>query len=79
MPQGRSAIGAHRLGLVAGCASAPRTPPVDREAKARRPPMPTPRTAAARGGGYYLDDGPGDGPRRPTSTAFRMRSRASRR
>jgi rare lipoprotein A len=43
--------------LVAGCATAPRTPRVEREAKA---PPSTP--APPRPGGYYLDDGPGDGP-----------------
>jgi rare lipoprotein A len=45
--------------LVASCASAPRPPAADREAKAPpSAPAPPPR----RGGGYYLDDGPGDGP-----------------
>jgi rare lipoprotein A len=47
--------------LVASCASAPRPPAVDREAKA--PPVaPAPAPPPRRGGGYYLDDGPGDGP-----------------
>jgi rare lipoprotein A len=44
--------------LVASCASAPRPPVADREAKAP-PSAPAP---PRRGGGYYLDDGPGDGP-----------------
>ena len=44
--------------LVASCASAPRPPAADREAKAP-PSAPAP---PRRGGGYYLDDGPGDGP-----------------
>ena len=43
----------------AGCASAPRPPAVDREAKAPRRRR---RRRRRRGGGYYLDDGPGDGP-----------------
>ncbi|MGH8695498.1 MAG: septal ring lytic transglycosylase RlpA family protein [Burkholderiales bacterium] len=44
------------LGL-AGCATAPRTPRIEREASA--PPS---APAPSRPGGYYLDDGPGDGP-----------------
>jgi rare lipoprotein A len=44
--------------VVAGCASAPSSPRVEREAKAP-PAAPAP---PRRGGGYYLDDGPGDGP-----------------
>jgi rare lipoprotein A len=47
--------------LVASCASAPRPPAVDREAKAP-PSAPAPAPPPRRGGGYYLDDGPGDGP-----------------
>jgi rare lipoprotein A len=49
---------------VASCASAPRPPPVEREAKAPpSAPTPTPApTPPRRGGGYYMDDGPGDGP-----------------
>jgi rare lipoprotein A len=41
---------------LAGCASAPKTPRIEREAKA--PPS---APAPSRPGGYYLDDGPGDG------------------
>jgi rare lipoprotein A len=48
--------------LVAGCATAPKTPRIEREAKA--PPS---APAPSRPGGYYLDDGPGDGP--PTDLA----------
>jgi rare lipoprotein A len=44
--------------LVASCASAPRPPTPEREAKAPSSAPAPPR----RGGGYYLDDGPGDGP-----------------
>jgi rare lipoprotein A len=40
---------------LAGCASAPKTPRIEREAGA-------PPSAPARPGGYYLDDGPGSGP-----------------
>jgi len=43
--------------IVASCASTPRPPAVEREAKA----PPTAPTTPRRGGGYYLDDGPGDG------------------
>lgn len=43
--------------LIAGCASAP-SPRVEREASAPPSSLPAPR----RGGGYYQDDGPGDGP-----------------
>jgi rare lipoprotein A len=47
--------------LVASCTGTPRPPPVDREAKApSSAPAPAPPTR--RGGGYYLDDGPGDAP-----------------
>jgi rare lipoprotein A len=44
--------------IVAGCASQPAPPRVEREATAPAAtgPAPPPR----RGGGYYLDDGPGD-------------------
>lgn len=43
---------------LAGCATAPKAPPrTEREAKA-----PTTAPAPSRPGGYYLDDGPGDGP-----------------
>jgi rare lipoprotein A len=45
--------------IVAGCASAPTAPRIEREAKA---PATTPPAPQRRGGGYYLDDGPGDGP-----------------
>ena len=55
---GAVAIGAIASALIAGCASAPRTPPVDHEAKAPAA-VPTP-APPRRGGGYYLDDGPGD-------------------
>ncbi|HKC42657.1 MAG TPA: septal ring lytic transglycosylase RlpA family protein, partial [Burkholderiales bacterium] len=49
--------------LAAGCATAPKpTPRVEREAKAPpAAPAPAP-TPPRRGGGYYLDDGPGDSP-----------------
>jgi rare lipoprotein A len=43
--------------VVAGCASAPTSPRVEREAKA-----PAATAPSRRGGGYYMDDGPGDGP-----------------
>jgi rare lipoprotein A len=47
--------------ILTGCASAPSTPRIEREAKApaTTSPAPAPRRG---GGGYYLDDGPGDGP-----------------
>ena len=53
---------------MSGCGSAPRqpepraeTPPPVAKAPARaQTPAPAPRTS--RGGGYYLDDGPGDSP-----------------
>ena len=44
--------------VVAGCASTPISPRVEREAKAPPGAPATPR----RGGGYYQDDGPGDTP-----------------
>ncbi len=43
--------------VAAGCATAPKTPRIEREAKAP-PSVPVP----SRPGGFYLDDGPGDGP-----------------
>jgi rare lipoprotein A len=43
---------------VAGCASAPTPPRVEREVKAPATTTPAP---PRRGGGYYLEDGPGDG------------------
>lgn len=43
--------------VIAGCAATPSSPRVDREAKA----PPTAPAPSRRGGGYYLDDGPGDG------------------
>jgi peptidoglycan lytic transglycosylase len=46
--------------IAASCASTPRPPAVEREAKAP-PTAPTAPTPPRRGGGYYLDDGPGDG------------------
>ncbi|MGE5793908.1 MAG: septal ring lytic transglycosylase RlpA family protein [Bacteroidota bacterium] len=46
--------------LVASCASAPRPPAIEGEAKA--PPSAPAPAPPRRGGGYYLDDGPGDGP-----------------
>jgi rare lipoprotein A len=53
--------------VVAGCASAPSSPRVEREAKApTTAPVPAPQR---RGGGYYQDDGPGD---RPTSDLDRV-------
>jgi rare lipoprotein A len=58
----RSATGAVALcaiaAVVAGCASAPTPPRVEREVKAPGTTTPAP---PRRGGGYYLDDGPGDG------------------
>ena len=46
--------------VIAGCASDPTEPRIEREAKA---PMTAPAPAPPRrGGGYYMDDGPGDGP-----------------
>jgi rare lipoprotein A len=47
--------------IVASCASTPRPPAVEREAKAP-PSAPAPTPPPRRGGGYYQDDGPGDGP-----------------
>ncbi|HSD54366.1 MAG TPA: septal ring lytic transglycosylase RlpA family protein [Burkholderiales bacterium] len=45
--------------VIAGCTSAPTPPRIEREAKATTTaPAPAP---ARRGGGYYMDDGPGDG------------------
>jgi rare lipoprotein A len=47
--------------LAAGCATAPQpTPRVEREAKA--PPAAPVPAPPRRGGGYYLDDGPGESP-----------------
>ena len=45
--------------ILAGCESAPTTPRIEREAKA---PVTTTPALPRRGGGYYLDDGPGDSP-----------------
>ncbi|HSD42696.1 MAG TPA: septal ring lytic transglycosylase RlpA family protein [Burkholderiales bacterium] len=46
--------------VIAGCATAPTEPRIEREAKASTTaPVPAP---PRRGGGYYMDDGPGDGP-----------------
>jgi len=45
----------------AGCTSAPHAPTIEREAKA--PPTAPSTSAPPQRGGYYLDDGPGDGPR----------------
>jgi len=53
----KRAIALCAIALVAGCATAPKTPRIEREAKA--PPS---APAPSRPGGYYLDDGPGDGP-----------------
>jgi rare lipoprotein A len=59
---------------IAGCGTAPRQesrveraeraerPPSVARAPAPRPQAPTPTLRAPRGGGYYLDDGPGDSP-----------------
>jgi rare lipoprotein A len=44
--------------VVAGCASTPTSPRVEREAKA---PPTAPAPPRRGGGGYYMDDGPGDG------------------
>jgi rare lipoprotein A len=44
--------------IVAGCASRPAPPPIEREATAPGTAVPAP--PPRRGGGYYLDDGPGD-------------------
>ncbi len=54
---GRRVLALGAIALVAGCATAPTTPRVDREASA--PPS---APAPSRPGGYYLDDGPGGGP-----------------
>jgi rare lipoprotein A len=54
----RRALALLAVALVAGCATAPKTPRIEREAGA--PPS---APAPSRPGGYYLDDGPGDGPR----------------
>jgi rare lipoprotein A len=43
--------------IMAGCESAPRPPRIEREVKAPATTTPAP---PRRGGGYYLDDGPGD-------------------
>jgi rare lipoprotein A len=53
----RRALAFCAIALVAGCATAPKTPRIEREAGA--PPS---APAPSRPGGYYLDDGPGDGP-----------------
>jgi rare lipoprotein A len=53
----RRALAFCAIALVAGCATAPNTPRIEREAGA--PPS---APAPSRPGGYYLDDGPGDGP-----------------
>jgi len=45
--------------ILAGCESTRPTPHVERAAKA---PVTTAPALPRRGGGYYLDDGPGDGP-----------------
>jgi len=45
--------------IVAGCASRPAPPRVEREATAP-PPASVPAPPPRRGGGYYQDDGPGD-------------------
>ena len=45
--------------IVAGCASVPSAPRIEREVKAPATTTPAP---PRRGGGYYLDDGPGDSP-----------------
>ncbi len=52
------------LVAIAGCAATPRPPAVEqREAKApSSAPSSAPPATPRRGGGYYLDDGPGDGP-----------------
>ena len=59
---------------LSGCGSTPRQPEARQpEARAERPPpvakapsarpqAPTPAPRTSRGGGYYLDDGPGDSP-----------------
>jgi rare lipoprotein A len=47
--------------LVASCTGTPRPPADDREAKAPTS-APAPAPPPRRGGGYYLDDGPGDAP-----------------
>jgi rare lipoprotein A len=46
------------VAAIAGCASKPTSPRIEREAKAPSSAPATPR----RGGGYYQDDGPGDAP-----------------
>lgn len=59
MKSGRRAIAlcAIAAAVLAGCATAPRQPRIERGAKA--PPV---ASAPQRGGGYYLDDGPGASP-----------------
>jgi rare lipoprotein A len=60
MREGKGAIGLCAIAaVIAGCASAPTAPRIEREAKAATTaPTPAPQR---RGGGYYMDDGPGDG------------------
>jgi rare lipoprotein A len=47
---------------LTGCGSAPRQPEVAVQRPARVTQAPSPPARAPRGGGYYLDDGPGDSP-----------------
>jgi rare lipoprotein A len=57
--------GALAVSLMGGCGSAPkRDTSIDRQARAERPAPGSRATAprAPRGGGYYLDDGPGESP-----------------
>jgi rare lipoprotein A len=47
---------------LAGCGSAPRQPEVTVQRPSRVAQAPSPPARSSRGGGYYLDDGPGDSP-----------------
>jgi rare lipoprotein A len=62
--KGAIVVGAIAAAVLAGCAATPTGPRIEREATAP-PSSPAPPASPApprRGGGYYLDDGPGDGP-----------------
>ena len=50
------------LAMLAGCASAPAPEPGPVVSEPAPPAVVAPKPAAPRGGGYYLDDGPGDNP-----------------
>jgi len=58
---GKGAVALYAIAaIVAGCASTPTPPRVEREVKA--PATTTPAPPRRGGGGYYLDDGPGESP-----------------